>query len=203
MATDRHSIIATPKDRWFIVRFLVRDGLTFNGRKDQKILARVKRALALDVPMNMILSKSGTFPQANDTTPSVFEGTAEMKEFFERCINSIEKPPMTAAEVANLEPVLEQLEDPAHAAQLIAEHPDAKELDPKAEDWTPSTAPLLANPARFVDVFCELIRRHRPDPRTEPAWAAFAAAMLEESEPPKSDKKAGRLHPAAEQQPPS
>jgi hypothetical protein len=201
--SDRHSIIATPKDRWYLARFLLRDGLTFNGRKDQKILARVKRALHLDAPMNMMLSKSGTFPQANDLTPSLYEGTAEMREFFERCINSIEKPPMTAAETANLDPVLEQLEDAACAAEVVAESPDAKPLDPKAEDWTPSNSPILTNPARFVEVVCELIRRHRPDPRTEPAWAAFCDAFLEESEPPKPEKKTGRLHPSAEQAAPS
>jgi hypothetical protein len=200
MATDQHQIIATPKDRWYLARFLLRDGLTYNTRTEQKILARAKRALGLDAPTDTIQNerKQGIVALAYDRTPSLFDVTPEIAEFFTRKLNGIEKPPVLAAEMTNLEPVLQQLEERSHAAEIVAAHPDAKPLDPKDEDWTPLAAPILQDPTKFVAVMADLLRRHRPDPRTEPAFAAFIDAFLEEAEVPKipeggAPKRGGRL----------
>lgn len=204
MATDTHHIIATPKDRWYLARFLLRDGLTFNTRAEQKILRRAKRTLGLDVPTDVIINgrKQGQVELAADETPSLFEVPPELADFFTRLLERIEKPPVMAAEMANLEPVVQQLEDRAYAADVVAAHPEAKPLDPKEENWTPSSAPILENPGRFVAVLADLLRQHRPDPRTEPAFAAFVDAYIEEATPPKADKpRGGRLQAPGEQAP--
>jgi hypothetical protein len=203
--TPPHQIIATPKDRWHLALFLLRKGLSFKTRAEQKVLHRAKNVLDLHGPTTGFMSESkGTMELANDETPNLFEVTAEVAEFFPRLLNEIKEPPMMAHELAGLEPVLQQLEEKSWAAKVVAEHPDAKPLDPKAEHWVRTSAPILENPARFVDVINELFRRHPADPRTEPALAAFQEAFAEESEPPKPGKqKPGRLAPEPEQQAPS
>jgi len=201
--TPPHQIIATPKDRWHLAIFLLRKGLSFKTRAEQKVLHRAKNVLDLHGPTIGFMAESkGTMHQADDETPSLFEVTAEVAEFFPRLVGSITEPPMMAHELAGLEPVLQQLEEKSWAAKVVAEHPEAKPLDPKSENWVRASAPILENPARFVEVLNELFRRHRADPRVEPALAAFQEAFAEESEPPKPGKqKAGRLVPEADQPP--
>ncbi len=202
--TPPHQIIATPKDRWHLAIFLLRKGLSFKTRAEQKVLHRAKNVLDLHGPTTGFLSETkGTMDLANDETPSLFEVTPEVVELFPRLINNIE-PPMLAHELAGLEPLLQQLEEKDLAAKVVAEHPEAKRLDPKTEHWVRTSAPILENPARFVDVVNELFRRHPADPRTEPAFAGFQEAFAEESEPTKPGKqKPGRLHPDADQPQPS
>lgn len=204
MPNDQHQIIATPRDRWQLTNFLLRrKGLSFKGRQEQKILHRAKTALGLHGPAAVMMGeKPGTIPLANDRTPSLFVVIPETVEFFGRCLEQVTDPPMLAAEMDGLEPVLQQLESREHAAATVAAHPDAGPLGLGIEDWTPLTAPILENPSRFVEVLVELVNRFPADPRVEPAFAAFQAALREEAEVPKPGKtRGGRLQPGAEQAP--
>lgn len=201
--TDKHQIIATPKDRWSLALFILRKGHTFNTRKDQKILHRAKNALDLHGPIGGYMAdKVGLMELAADETPSLFEVNQEVVELFTGLLDKVKEPPIMAHEVAVLEPVMQQLEDRAHAAEVVAANPDAGPLDPKSESWVRIAAPILENPARFVAVLRDLVSKHIPDPTQEPAYAAFRQDFLEESEPPKADKKkVGRLLPEPDQPP--
>jgi len=192
MANDKQTwdVIATPADRWYLSILLLNDGLTFKTRKEQKQLHQARVALDLYPPHERFTDgRQGRVPLAEDRAARRrFSVTTATLEFFTECLNKIEKG-LNSAILAAIEPVMQQLEDQAHAEACCAEHPDAP-AGKVVEDWDRSTAPLLDQPHRLVDEMAAVFRACKAEGYD---IKILVDRFLEEAAPPKVEGKGGRL----------
>lgn len=157
MSSQTFQILASPKDRWRVANFLSRPELKFKGRQRRLELEGFKRALALDAPMAAITGgRAGYVTRATDESLHSFTVTEEKAAFFSECVDQVE---LTAGELSLIQPILSQLDNKAPAGDTSG----APTLDPKSEDWTPSSSPIVDNPERLVEVLAEIFRLSNGD----------------------------------------
>ncbi len=202
-------IAATPADRWALARFFVtyNNVLTFKTRSKQRQFQRATVALGLQPPLKTLLAgKEGHVAQAEDqTTRSLFTVTGDVAEFVTECLERLEVPAAPGSNAQStgvppailftLAPILEQLEDKAHAkAEVDLHESDATEWDENKEDWSLSMRPVLDRPDKFVDVLVESLLEVLPqtvDPASPTPFDRWVRRMIEHCAPARPGKNAG------------
>jgi hypothetical protein len=175
MSTQTFQIIATPAQRFALALFLLHKDLKFKGKR-RTGLYRLRNALGLMAPTESLLGeRQGRRALAFDkTTKNVFEVVIENAEFLNECLDTVE---LTGAQLSSLELLLSQLDEkkPSEDTSGLV----AADLD--AEDWEPSTAPVMDQPDRYVEVNAELLRRAKD-------FDEYRKLYLTEAEPPAPDR---------------
>lgn len=178
-------IIATPADRWALAIFFLHKDLTFKTRKEQRGLYRARQALGLIEPTTVFMGEAkGTVPLAADhKTRNAFIVTPEVAEFVIDCFDRIEVTSqngkttgLSGAQLAGLEPILQQLEDRNFAKEMAERYPNATWSE-EDEDWSVSLAPTVQQADKLVDVLCECISK------AGDSFPRFKKLFLEEAKP--------------------